>query len=448
MSGSVSASNVPFAEAIDFLRGRLGRLLPSTTWTDTYGRLNAHGFAVAGAWRDALLRDIGQAVLAHMEAGKPYRDFLPVFEEIAARHQWDYRGSAAWRARTIIESNLRSAYAAGRWKMAQRFKATRPYLRYVAVQDNRTRPLHARWHGTILPVDHPWWMTHFPPNGWGCRCTTIGLSERQLARYGWKVTDPAPDVGLIPQRIRGVGTDVVAPVPAGIDPGWDHNPGLSLEQPLVPQLAEDLQAGRFVGAIARQAVQREVSGLRAPEVDPSLLPAMPEARPLDQTALLPADTSEQAAMEAFLEPFGATPDGEPVLYRDVAGGVLGIGRRLFEAQSGQLKVSKAGRLPYLRLLADTLRDPDEVWVTVEIHGADRVLPDGTMQRARVVVRRRYITRYEGQDGTIAGVSAFEWDGTTWQGRTIFPAGVVPSDQELQDYLDGRARYGVRLYRRE
>ena len=21
------------------------------------------------------------------------------------------------------------------------------------------------WHGTVLPVDHPFWQTHFPPNG-------------------------------------------------------------------------------------------------------------------------------------------------------------------------------------------------------------------------------------------------------------------------------------------
>ena len=43
-------------------------------------------------------------------------------------------------------------------------------LRYVAVLDARTRPEHRAWHGLILPIDHPLWDTHYPPNGWGCRC--------------------------------------------------------------------------------------------------------------------------------------------------------------------------------------------------------------------------------------------------------------------------------------
>jgi uncharacterized protein with gpF-like domain len=33
--------------------------------------------------------------------------------------------------------------------------------------DGRTRPMHAAWHNTVLPFDHPFWKTHYPPNGWG-----------------------------------------------------------------------------------------------------------------------------------------------------------------------------------------------------------------------------------------------------------------------------------------
>src|SRR3546814_270264 len=64
----------------------------------------------------------------------------------------------------IFDTNMRSAYAAGRWERIARTKDALPYLRYVAVGgkqgDGRTRPQHRAWHGTILPVEHVWWETH------------------------------------------------------------------------------------------------------------------------------------------------------------------------------------------------------------------------------------------------------------------------------------------------
>ncbi|NTV80668.1 MAG: hypothetical protein HGA24_04505, partial [Candidatus Aminicenantes bacterium] len=54
-----------------------------------------------------------------------------------------------------------------------------------AILDGVTRPLHRAWNGTILPVDHAWWKTHFPPNGWRCRCTVRALDDSgQQSRPG------------------------------------------------------------------------------------------------------------------------------------------------------------------------------------------------------------------------------------------------------------------------
>lgn len=43
---------------------------------------------------------------------------------------------------------------------------------------------------------------------------------------------------------------------------------------------------------------------------------------------------------------------------------IAVGRKLFEDADGALKVTKRGRERYLRLLADTLLDPDEIWARV------------------------------------------------------------------------------------
>lgn len=43
-------------------------------------------------------------------------------------------------------------------------------LVYETVLDGRVRPEHEVLHGATYPVDHPFWQTYYPPNGWGCRC--------------------------------------------------------------------------------------------------------------------------------------------------------------------------------------------------------------------------------------------------------------------------------------
>lgn len=52
-----------------------------------------------------------------------------------------------------------------------------PYLKYIAVHDERVRDTHKHFDGVTLPVGHKFWDTHCPPNGFNCRCRVIQLSE-------------------------------------------------------------------------------------------------------------------------------------------------------------------------------------------------------------------------------------------------------------------------------
>ena len=141
------------------------------------------------------------------------------------------------RLRTIFDTNISTAYAAGKWDRIQRLKDRMPYLRYVAVQDGATRPEHAAWHDTVLPIDDPWWETHYPPNGWGCRCTVAQLDADDLERYGLALTQGTPPYSspgdVRPWRNKRTGK--VHQVPRGIDPGWDHNVGAAGLEPAFQQ---------------------------------------------------------------------------------------------------------------------------------------------------------------------------------------------------------------------
>lgn len=121
---------------------------------------------------------------------------------------------------------MRVSYAAGHWASFERNKVARPFLRYVCVLDDRTRPAHRARHNLVLPVDHPYWKLWAPPCGWNCRCTLQSLSQRdvdRLQREGEELKfEPPADTfrNYVNKR-----TGEVIRVPDGIDPGWAYNPG-------------------------------------------------------------------------------------------------------------------------------------------------------------------------------------------------------------------------------
>ncbi len=221
--GKPEIGAVAFTEAIDFFRDKFR--LPTRTWTDLWQGMHSKAFVVAGAQSDALLKDFQDALLKAMEGGLTLEDFRKDFDRIVATHGWSYRGSRGWRSRVIFNTNMRTAGAAGRWAQIERLKQVRPYIRYVAVMDQRTRPLHRQWHGTVLPVDDPWWNTHFPPCGWNCRCSVQSLSERDLKRFGYKVSPSAPPSPLVSRAVNTPSGVVLVKTPEGIDPGFAYNPG-------------------------------------------------------------------------------------------------------------------------------------------------------------------------------------------------------------------------------
>lgn len=219
------ATNVRFEEAIAFLRHRLE--LPADRWGELVREIDAAATDRARGMSDALMRDILSEALKAIEDGSTFGSFLDGYQDAVRRHGWDVEEADVPRRAELAFRLLTSqAYAAGRWQQIQRLKRTRPYLRYVHVDPELTQPgsrhEHAAWHGTILHCDHVWWVTHYPPNGWKCRCYVMSLSERDLGRYGWRVSEEAPPVITEIRFVRGRPVET----PAGIDPGFAYNVGI------------------------------------------------------------------------------------------------------------------------------------------------------------------------------------------------------------------------------
>jgi SPP1 gp7 family putative phage head morphogenesis protein len=158
-------------------------------------------------------------------------------------------GSAS-RLETIFRSNLQSAYATGQWDSITRNAKVAPYLLYDAVDDHRTRPEHAARDGEVHAVNSPFWKTHYPPNGWNCRCGVIQLDKAEVEEMGLTIS-PAPKVTL--RSWKNPRTGATLQVPEDVDPGWAHNPGLARQQKLAA--AADEKAKALLTRAQRKAVK-------------------------------------------------------------------------------------------------------------------------------------------------------------------------------------------------
>ena len=230
--------SLPFEEALDALRRRGTHLFPSDRWAEVWQEQHQAGFTVARSAGFDILKDIHGELVKALENGTTFTEFKRALVPVLQKKGWwgkavitdpetgeqrSVQLGRLRRLRTIFDVNLRVSYAQGRWEQQQSVKEDFPYLRYEGILDSRIRPLHRAWHGTILPMDHPWWKTHYPPNGWRCRCDAVAVSDADLEENGWKVTEMPADGA--PVTWVNPATGEVMEIPAGIDPGWAYNPG-------------------------------------------------------------------------------------------------------------------------------------------------------------------------------------------------------------------------------
>ncbi|MCW4589354.1 phage minor head protein [Gluconacetobacter entanii] len=219
---AVSAAKLPPRDALAFLRQKVP--VPAATWTDLWQEAHSVSFAVAGATSKAMAQDFRNAVIRTKEAGGTRREFQKEFDAIVKRYGWEHTGTPGWRASIIYDTNITTAYAAGRYRRmtTPESLALYPYWRYRHHTCQHPRPQHLAWDGMILRADDPFWNTHYPPNGWRCHCTVEVVSQRMLDRNGWQVS-ASPVIETRPWRNPHTGE--ILHVPVGIDPGFAYNPG-------------------------------------------------------------------------------------------------------------------------------------------------------------------------------------------------------------------------------
>jgi len=231
-------------------------------WQEMLDQAHDQALTVAKAMNLDLLSDIRGALEAALQDGQTLTQFIKALQPTLESQGWwgkqvivDSNGGAEMvqlgsprRLKTIYQTNLQSAYMAGRKASMEETTDTHPYWMYIAILDGKTRPSHRALHGQVFRHDDPIWAAIFPPNGFNCRCRVVALSEAAVKRRGLKVVSSE---GRMFTETVETGTDKrtgeirTAPV-TGIrttdaagkaitfrtDPGFNHAPGTGLAEML------------------------------------------------------------------------------------------------------------------------------------------------------------------------------------------------------------------------
>lgn len=415
-------------------------------------------FMVAGVGRRDVLQDLYNETLKYIEGGT-MKDAKKNLERILTDKGWwgkgmifNHEGEAvgrqlnARRLDIILRQNKLNAFAAARYQKLMASRDRRPWWRYNTRLDNKVRASHRALHGLIFHADDAFWDGFYPPIDWLCRCFITCHSERDIDREGWRdeLRDTNADGSLNtwekyyqtrlrePKAARVVTyTDPVrkdfemrgaAKVTTGV--GFGNNAARDWLRPFVPQ--ENM--AKFADIAAMPQTNWQSMGLG--ELSFKKVPA---------DMLLPAGLDHEAYAIGFLADFGATLD-KGVVLKDVLGNALPISVDLMldrNVSPPELKANKGGRGPYLKILADTIKNPEEIWGhwSKNKHGDELVL--------------HYVKGFEidlGGGVVEYGFSVFKLTKEGWYGATVFNARDGESLDRKLAYINSK-RKGVLLYKK-
>ncbi len=276
------ALGLPPADAVAYFEAKGYKI--TFDWHELDQAAHAQAFTVAKAASLDVLADIRAALKTALAEGKTEawfrKDLLP---KLRARGWWgkasmvDPRtgeerkvqlGSPA-RLRLIYRQNLQTAFMAGRYKAMLENADARPWWQYVAVLDGKTRPSHKILSGRTFRFDDPFWSSHYPPNGFNCRCRVRALSDSRMEAekvspesgvghmVTEKVTVPAADGQRLTRSVTGYKVPQSGHV-AFTDAGFSANPGASWLGGALDELTRKLDAAS--PDLARAAVGEMTRG--------------------------------------------------------------------------------------------------------------------------------------------------------------------------------------------
>lgn len=238
-------------QALDYIKNK--KLHPAFSYKDVWNEEHATAFTVAKAMQLDVLSDIKGAVEKAIEKGTTFEQFKKELKPTLMQKGWwgkremtdpltgetiTAQLGSDRRLKTIYSTNLRSAYQKGQYDRTME-SDLHPYLMYRIGASVHHREQHLRWNNLIRPKDDPIWNSIFPPNGYGCKCYTVAVTQARKEKYE---RDGVPAYNPDTQKTVRVPVQTTVPkpnyknyfnerkgtlerIPEGITPGFNWNQG-------------------------------------------------------------------------------------------------------------------------------------------------------------------------------------------------------------------------------
>lgn len=243
-------------KALDYIKQK--KLKIGFDYQDVWNEEHLTAFTAAKVMQLDILQDMKESIEKAIENGETLEQFKKNLLPILYQKGWCSSTQGAGkqliedpitkeikevyidtpsRLKTIYETNLRSAYMKGRFDRAYN-STLHPYLMYRIGPSKNHRKEHLEWDGLILDKNDPFWLSHNPPNGWGCKCYTVAISKARKEKYEKegiptadgdgqtkkiKVKTQRPKIEYTTYINKRNGT--ISKVAKGVDPAFNFNQG-------------------------------------------------------------------------------------------------------------------------------------------------------------------------------------------------------------------------------
>ncbi|OYY34611.1 MAG: hypothetical protein B7X65_15225 [Polaromonas sp. 39-63-25] len=302
---------LPPEDAIRFLQAKGAQV--TGNWTEWLDGQHARGFTVANVAKLDVLQDIQNSLIKSQQDGQTLQQWKDgLIPELQRKGWWRREGTTAqlqaagrvdtdgviakgltpYRLKTIYQTNMQSAYMAGRYAQMIEQAEERPYWQYVAILDGKTRPAHRALNGKVFRYDDAGWGAFYPPNGFNCRCRVRNFSKSDIDRRKIPLSSTEGKLRQVQVPLKSGGTaDVTRYVDRSLpggkfqpDAGFSNNPGINAYQPRLEPLDTQLSR-RYVDTVMQGPSFQRFVAAQSEGVFPVAV-----LRPADQ-ARLQADTS-------------------------------------------------------------------------------------------------------------------------------------------------------------